>query len=214
MSECSRCTELEQQVERMNGYLDKMTKELGGKVLRIGTLEADLQERKGQEPESAKVREVLVDWQQVTGHTDCKIDASTERAKKVRARMAQGFTIEQLKECSRRAAQDEWRQGKNDRGKRYDDAATIFKSAESVEGLLGYFDADTKAPPLIPVPAGVSETYARELLKQCDCGHLRGDHARPQPDGGLEPCTHQDCECVSFDTVLTRSTEWIERQAA
>lgn len=82
----------------------------------------------------AKVREVFECWKVEHRHPRAILDR--KRDARVRARLGEGFTPDQLCQAIRNAKKDEFLMGKNDDGKKYDDLESLLKSASKVERLL------------------------------------------------------------------------------
>jgi len=84
--------------------------------------------------EIRSIREVFACWQEVHAHRNAKLDA--KRASKIRARLREGFTTDQLKTALRGAKLDGWLMGENPDGKVYDGLESLLKDAAKVERLL------------------------------------------------------------------------------
>lgn len=81
-------------------------------------------------PSVAEVRAVLKGCERVTGRA---LKLTDGRDRKIRARLREGYTVEQLVRAMENATADPFYRGDNDRGKRYDRPETVFKTAEAVE---------------------------------------------------------------------------------
>jgi hypothetical protein len=85
-------------------------------------------------PTADDVRAVFVHWKEATGRERASL--TRERLRPIRARLRDGLTKTDLCRAINVAAQDPFLSGDNDRGKRFDDITTIFKTTAYVEGLL------------------------------------------------------------------------------
>src|SRR5215831_14030148 len=72
------------------------------------------------------VRTVFEYWRDKTGRLDAKLTG--EREMKIRARLAEGYTLDQLKQAVDGCRSSSFHQGDNDRGHRYDDITLICRS--------------------------------------------------------------------------------------
>lgn len=119
----------------MTTILVKTEGTLRGKNLRIAGLEAELADKRGQEPEAQDVRAVFNYWRGVCDHGRAKMDPADDRWKAIRARLRGGFTVDQLKR-----AVDGAKVGAfvNDTGKKFDDIELICRSARNVERFIAY----------------------------------------------------------------------------
>jgi hypothetical protein len=93
------------------------------------------------------VREVFEFWQTERRKPRAKLDR--KRAGKIRARLAEGHTPEQLKQAIRNAKNDPFLMGGNDRGKVFDDLVTLLRDGPKVEELIAL-----NTPPPTPAPRG------------------------------------------------------------
>jgi hypothetical protein len=85
------------------------------------------------EQETAQVGEVFAFWKQETGHSRAVLDG--KRDARIRARLRQGFTVDQLKAAIRNRRNDPFLMGENDTGRIYDDILTLLRDAAQVERL-------------------------------------------------------------------------------
>lgn len=81
----------------------------------------------------AEILEIFTYWQKTLGYRSKLDDA---RRRKIAARLADGFTVLQLKAVVDRTKKDPWRQGENPNRKRYDGIDLIFRNAAKVEEYL------------------------------------------------------------------------------
>jgi len=80
------------------------------------------------------VKAVFEYWRARTGHADAKL--TREREMKIRGRLAEGYTVEQLKAAVEGCRGSPFHQGDNERGHRYDDITLICRSGSKVEQFI------------------------------------------------------------------------------
>ncbi|QRS18169.1 replication protein [Klebsiella oxytoca] len=85
------------------------------------------------EPLADPVRQVFAHWQTEHHHLTAKLD--DKRRKRIKARLAEGFTADELCRAISGAKGDPWLMGKNPSKKRYDGVETILRDAAQVERL-------------------------------------------------------------------------------
>ncbi|MGG8247715.1 replication protein [Klebsiella aerogenes] len=85
------------------------------------------------EPKTDPVRKVFTHWQTEHHHLSAKLD--DKRRKRIKARLAEGFTADELCRAISGAKGDPWLMGKNPSKKRYDGVETILRDAAQVERL-------------------------------------------------------------------------------
>lgn len=83
--------------------------------------------------ETRDIRSVFEFWQQTHDHRGAKLDSA--RTQRIRARLREGFTPDQLKKAIANAKLDEFLMGKNDRNRVFDGLETLLKNAAQVERL-------------------------------------------------------------------------------
>lgn len=91
-----------------------------------------------EQPVSDQVRQVFTHWQAEHNHPTAKLD--DKRRKRIQARLAQGFTAEELCKAITGAKFDTWLMGKNPSNKRYDGIDTLLRDAAQVEKLRDLSD--------------------------------------------------------------------------
>jgi hypothetical protein len=110
---------------------------------RLNAAQAEVARRAERDPGSVEVREVLDYWlATMSKNANTLTPMDGVRAKAVRARLRQGFTVERLKKAIDHCARSEWHMGFNPQGRRYDDIADICANEASVEK----FEAMTETP--------------------------------------------------------------------
>jgi hypothetical protein len=120
----------------------------GGASEALGSHEQEKEQEKEQEPEEdepdvAIARRVFSAWRLATGHTDAKFD--DKRSARIRARLNEGFTEEDLVLALEGWKRDPWCQGRDpNNSKVYDRVETIFRDAGQVEKFISYAK---QAPP-------------------------------------------------------------------
>jgi uncharacterized phage protein (TIGR02220 family) len=91
---------------------------------------------------SEDIRAVFDHWKTVmgrNGHTRLTDD----RRRKIKARLKEGYTVEQLKRVIEAVRADPFYMGQNDRRRPYNDFKTIFRDAQQVDGFLEQVPAVT-----------------------------------------------------------------------
>lgn len=85
-------------------------------------------------PTSADVEDVFAHWKERMSYPKAKL--TPERAVKIRARLTQGYTVEQLKRAIDGCAMSAYHRGDNDRGRAYDEIELICRNGSKVEQFL------------------------------------------------------------------------------
>lgn len=91
-----------------------------------------------EQPVADPVRQVFSHWQTEHNHPTAKLD--DKRRKRIQARLAQGFSAEELCKAITGARYDTWLMGKNPSNKRYDGIDTLLRDAAQVEKLRDLAD--------------------------------------------------------------------------
>lgn len=87
------------------------------------------------------VRQVFIHWQKVLGHS--KALMTIPRQKLIRARLKEGYTVEQLEKAIDGCKASPYHMGQNTNGAIYDSIGLIFRDGDKVEQFIGYL---RKAP--------------------------------------------------------------------
>lgn len=87
---------------------------------------------------SDSVRQVFNHWQSEHNHPTAKLD--DKRRKRIHARLAQGFSVDELCKAITGAKFDTWLMGKNPSAKIYDGIDTLLRDAAQVEKLRDLAD--------------------------------------------------------------------------
>ena len=82
------------------------------------------------------VREVFDYWREVMGHPDAKLKAGSKRARAIRARLKDGYTVEQLKQAVDGCRASPHHRGQNATGTVYDDLELICRDDVHVEQFM------------------------------------------------------------------------------
>lgn len=90
---------------------------------------------------STAFRDVFAYWQERCNHQQAK--PTSERQRLVKARFAEGYTIDQVKAAIDGCASSPHHQGVNDRGERYDDLTLICRSGSKLEWFLDRAERET-----------------------------------------------------------------------
>jgi hypothetical protein len=81
-----------------------------------------------------EVETVFDYWKHRTGHPDAKL--TREREMKIRGRLEEGYTVEELQQAVEGCRGSPFHQGDNERGHRYDDITLICRSGSKVEQFV------------------------------------------------------------------------------
>ncbi|MDL4071730.1 replication protein [Klebsiella quasipneumoniae] len=111
-----------------------------------------------EQPKVDPVRLVFTHWQQEHDHPSAKLD--DKRRKRIKARLAEGFTVDELCRAITGAKGDPWLMGKNPSRKRYDGIETLLRDAAQVEKLR---DLSGDAHAMAIAQGQYSATTARNL---------------------------------------------------
>lgn len=84
------------------------------------------------------VRQVFAHWQTEHNHQTAKLD--DKRRSRIKARLSQGFTVDELCKAISGAKFDTWLMGKNPSNKPYDGIETLLRDAAQVEKLRDLAD--------------------------------------------------------------------------
>lgn len=111
--------------------------------------------RRGPGPRSAESVEASATIRAVLEHWASKLYPTTrpvfdqKRIKRVRSRLAEGFTAEQLRRAIDGAALDDWLMGRADGARKggWRDIETVFRDAAQVERLIALADAQAPSAP-------------------------------------------------------------------
>ena len=96
------------------------------------------------------VREVFKHWQAVMAKPKALLD--DKRARAVKARLAEGRTVEDLKQAIDGCAQTPHNMGSNDRGEKFNDLELICRNGPNVERFLANATAPPRPEGKHPVP--------------------------------------------------------------
>lgn len=114
-------------------------------------------------------------WKKVTNHPKAKLIES--RIKRIRKRLGEGFTVQELCQCLDGWKRSQWHQGQNPTQTIYDKVDTIFRDGEQVETFMARAERKNVVPIgdnglIIPEPAPVSFGEAMEMnfLIYCPSG--------------------------------------------
>jgi hypothetical protein len=188
--------------EELQQQVDMLERDLRAKRLRIACLEHELDEAEGTTPRELAVRAVLEDWKLVYGlNARTKTPLSGTRAAKARARLREGFTVDQLCHALRGGRESKWHMDTRYPHRR--DVVQLLRDERTVEELIALADK-AERPPLFAHTAA-------ERSELCACSHMRVAHAS-KTDLGAWPCAVPGCRCIDFDDLGPRADEWLERE--
>ena len=175
--------------------IEQLQNELAGKSLRIGKLSREVARIQGLEPDAEQVRWVLAYWRDRIS-PKAKIVPGSERWSKVKARLKEGFTYEELMCAVDGALLSDFH-----REEGHLDAKTIFKSTETTEAhrdrALAPGAERLHALERIPRELAEHAFLEENLLTRCDyCQCLSLGHSKPDPFRDYRrPClTCEDCD--------------------
>ena len=101
--------------------------------------EKPLSSSQKREPDrSAEVREVFDYWREVHDHARARLD--DKRYRNIRARLSDGYTVDDLKTAIGGCLKSPHHQGENDRATVYDDIELICRSAKHVDQFIRFAD--------------------------------------------------------------------------
>lgn len=83
---------------------------------------------------SNDIDSVFATWVAILGKQNCKLTAG--RSKVIKARLKEGYTVNQLCSAIKGCANSPFHMGMNDRGERYDDLTLICRNGENVEKFI------------------------------------------------------------------------------
>lgn len=120
-------------------------------------------------PVMGGVAEVFRYWQDKTGHKGAKL--SRPRRDKIRQRLAEGYTVDQLKQAIDGLILSDWHMGRTETGVVYDDVDLVCRSAVKVDWFIALAKNPPKGgrkgrPAQAPRFSGVRLPYADKDLDQ------------------------------------------------
>jgi len=86
----------------------------------------------------SEIKEIFSYWQEIFYHPQAKL--SNDRRAKIKARFAEGYTVDQLKKAIDGCKASAYHMGENESGKKYDSIGLIFRNADKVEQFWGYVE--------------------------------------------------------------------------
>lgn len=117
-------------------------------------------------PPMADVRRVFDAWQRLHSNGRAKLDE--KRTARIRARLAQGFTVEDLERALKGATYDDWIMGRDEKSTRqYRELESILRDASKVERLIGLWQEREGGGADTP-EARASSSKQAELIELAD----------------------------------------------
>lgn len=154
-AERNRAANAERRTEAVLVDLENAKTQNLGLLRQLNFVRSELERTCETDPVSADVRDVLDHWRVQMGKTSRTLTpADGKRAKAVRARLRQGFTVDRLKRAVDGCGRSAWHMGENPQQRRYDDIADICASESSVE----------KFEAVVESPGERRQRVGRELL--------------------------------------------------
>lgn len=86
------------------------------------------------EEKARAVRAVFAYWQERTDHPRAKL--GDDKRKKIRARLDEGYTVDELKQAVDGCCATPWNMGHNPRKRRYDSIDLIFRNSDKVDQFI------------------------------------------------------------------------------
>lgn len=124
----------------------------------------------------ADIRAVFEEWQSVLNHPNAIYDQKRKRI--IKARLEEGFTVEDLKAVPHGVKQSAYHLGDNPGRVRYDGIETIYQSAAHVEKFMAL--------------AAQSESSESKVADFSHCMDCRGFGLKHLPNGkGMTKCKHE-----------------------
>ncbi|HKX31349.1 MAG TPA: helix-turn-helix domain-containing protein [Blastocatellia bacterium] len=125
-----------------------------------------------------EITQVFEHWKLTLNHPNGRLDE--KRKQKIRARLAEGFNVEDLKLAIDGCSKSPFHQGDNDRNKVFDDIELICRDAAHVERFMGY----VANPPAAKSSGG--QKYPRSVN-----GHQQINAANTPREEFLEHCVKE-----------------------
>lgn len=85
-------------------------------------------------PSGAQVAEVFEEWKTVLSHPLSKL--GDKQKSKIKARLNEGWSVDELKQVPRGVLKSDWHMGVNPRDKKFDKIETVFRDSEQVEEFI------------------------------------------------------------------------------
>ena len=114
-------------------------------------------------PDDRSVAALFGWWQQRMSLPRAKLTAGRRRA--LQARLAEGYTEEQIRRAIAACSASEWHQGKNKSARAYNDIVLICRSGEKLESFIAMADEGGGAPEIDPDLARL-EREAMQAMKE------------------------------------------------
>lgn len=188
MSDCPNCAKLKKLLIEAEDANAELGRQLAGMELHLRragraevALRRELSDHREDEPEAKAIREVCEHWKKRLNHERAKTPLTGTRAQKVRARLREKFTVEDLKKaidgCARKPYVGPG--GRKSSGKpadRHDDLELICRDEKHVERFIEIADEPdepvvTQRAPQPPGPSGVDALLSRlEGVRQARLG--------------------------------------------
>lgn len=96
--------------------------------------------------ETASLRRVFDHWVGAVKRDPARTKLTRDRAAKIRGRLREGYTPEDLMRAIDGCAKSEWHMGANDRQTPFNDLTTICRSAETVDRHIAHLTAPPRKP--------------------------------------------------------------------
>lgn len=126
--------------------------------------------------ETQAERDVFLYWQRRMQKPQAKLTA--ERRAKIRARMREGYTVEQIRKAIDAVAESEWHRGSNERGKEYVDLVMICGTGSKLEQYVADYDREHGTGPRGALAAGPLDSEAPGQLRLVELEKTAGELLR------------------------------------
>ncbi len=125
------------QLERLNqaGFIEFSASKSLATRLQHASLDGDGDKEPLVVPLKEDVEEVFREWAVTTGHERCKLTGDRER--KIKARLGEGYSVEQLKQVPHGAVADPW----EDRAK-FNDVGVLYRNSQQVDKFLALAESE------------------------------------------------------------------------
>ena len=143
-----------------------------------------------------QISEIFAYWQTTLGHPRARLTADRKAA--VRRRLAEGYSIDEIKRAIDGCKASPFHQGENDAGAVYDDLTLICRSGSKLEQFIGYLSPRGKKRR--PDPGRTPENVPREkYTPPCrTCGDLGVVDSHPNNSGFVPGRTYSPCpDCTA-----------------
>jgi len=112
------------------------------------------------------VRKVFVSWCEATGRNESRVKLTKERLGKIKARLQEGYTVEDLTDAVKGVTLSSFHMGDNDQKQRYDDLTTVLRTGSQVEKFSSLWRNPPTSGPSSPKAFDVIRSVIGEQEQQ------------------------------------------------